>query len=188
MMEKITERTREIPVRGEYDVIVCGGGLGGTAAAVAASRAGAKTLLIERNSFLGGVATAGMCCSIFNCFYTGGKVRRLGSTGISVEVADALTDVMGYSKVWHRHKGHIIYDIERGKQVLQTIVEKAGVDMLLQTLIADAVVENGSVNGVIIETKSGREAIRAKVVVDATGDADIVTLDFPCRRTSASLR
>ena len=65
-METIVEGRREIPVRGEYDVIVCGGGLGGTAAATAAARAGARTLLIERNGFLGGVATAGMCCSIFN--------------------------------------------------------------------------------------------------------------------------
>ncbi|HEX2949031.1 MAG TPA: FAD-dependent oxidoreductase [Armatimonadota bacterium] len=172
-MTTITEQAHEIPVRGEYDVIVCGGGLGGVAAAVAAGRTGAKTLLIERNSFLGGVATAGMCCSIFNCYYTGGEPRRLGTTGIAVEVADALADAMGYGRTWHAHKGHIIYDIERGKLVLQELVEHAGAELLLQTWISGAVVENNAVRGVIVESKSGREAIRAGVVVDATGDADI---------------
>jgi hypothetical protein len=164
---------RQLPVRSEYDVIVCGGGLGGTAATMAAARAGAKTLLIERNSFLGGVAIAGMCCSIFNCYYTGGRNRHLGTTGIAVELADALAETMGYGRKWHDHKGHIIYDIERGKLVLQDRVAAAGADVLLQTLTVDAIVDDGAARGVIVETKSGCEAILAGVVVDATGDADI---------------
>jgi hypothetical protein len=172
-MSTTREQTREIPVRGDVDVIVCGGGLGGTAAAVAAARAGAKTLLIERNNFLGGVATAGMCCSIFNCYYTGTEPRRLATGGIAVELADALADATGYGRKWHAHKGHIIYDIERGKLVLQELVEAAGAGLLLQAWTADAVMEDGAVRGVVVETKSGREAILARVVVDATGDADI---------------
>ena len=172
-MNTVRENAHDLPVRGEYDVIVCGAGLGGTAAATAAARAGAKTLLIERNSFLGGVATAGMCCSIFNCYYTGGESRRLGTTGIAVEVANAMADATGYGRKWHDHKGHIIYDIERGKLVLQELVENAGAELLLQAWTAGAIVENDVVRGVIVETKSGREAIRAKVVVDATGDADV---------------
>ena len=169
----IPEPGRQLPVRAEYDVIVCGGGLGGTAAAMAAARAGARVLLIERNSFLGGVATAGMCCSIFNCYYTGGEERRLGSTGICVEVADAMAEAMGYGGKWNRHKGHIIYDIERGKLVLQDIVAKSGADVLVQALTTDALMDGSTVSGVVVETKSGRKAIRAKVVVDATGDSDI---------------
>lgn len=169
----INESERQIPVVGDYDVIVCGGGLGGTAAAVAASRAGARTLLIERNSFLGGVATAGMCCSIFNCYYTGGASRHLGTSGITVEVADALAAATGYGRKWHDHKGHIIYDIERGKLILQQIAEDASVRLLLQTCVADAIVTDGAVRGVVAQTKRGREAIMARVVVDATGDADI---------------
>lgn len=172
-MKSIQEKVREIHVRGEYDVIVCGGGLGGVAAAIAAARGGAKTLLIERNSFLGGVATAGMCCSIFNCYYTGSEPRKLGTTGIAVEVADALAEAIGFGRKWHNHKGHIIYDIEQGKLILQELVEKAGAELLLQAWTAGAIVEDGAVCGVIVETKSGREAIRARVVVDATGDADI---------------
>jgi len=169
--QTINEAARSVPVKGEYDVIVAGGGLGGIAAAIAAARTGAKTLLIERNTFVGGVATAGMCCSIFNCYYTAD--HRLGPQGIPVEIADALADAMGYGKRWHKHKGHIIYDIERGKLVLQQMLEDAGVDLLLDTQIAGAVVDANTVKGVIVENKSGRDAWLARVVVDATGDADV---------------
>ncbi|MBT3289051.1 MAG: FAD-dependent oxidoreductase, partial [Victivallales bacterium] len=160
--ERIHEPGRDLPVRGQYDVIVAGGGLGGVAAALASARSGARTLLVERNSFLGGVATAGMCCSIFNCFYT--SEHRLGSTGIPVEIADALAEAMGYGKAWHDHKGHIIYDIELGKLVLAQLVEDAGVDMLLGTRVAGAVMDGNRIRGLIVESKSGREALLAKVV------------------------
>jgi len=180
-MKTIDENARTIPVRGEYDVIVCGGGLGGTAAAIAGARAGARTLLIERNSFLGGVATAGMCCSIFNCYYTGGPSRRLGTTGIAVEVADALAEAEGYGRKWHQHKGHVIYDLERAKLVLLKLVESAGAHVLVNTWHAGVVMNGSTVQGVIVESKSGREAILAKVVVDASGDADIANLaGAPC--------
>ena len=167
----VIEPSRTIPVREAVDVIVAGGGLGGTAAALASARAGARTLLVERNSFLGGVATAGMCCSIFNCFYT--RNRKLGTTGIAVEVADALAKATGYGRRWHRHKGHIIYDIEQAKLVLQHLLKQSGARSMLQAVIAGVVIEGDTLRGVIVETKSGREAILAKVVVDATGDADI---------------
>ena len=167
----VSEAAREIRVAAEVDVLVAGGGLGGVAAALAAARAGARTLLVERNGFLGGVATAGMCCSMFNCFYTAD--RELASQGIALEVADALADAEGYGARWQRHKGHIIYDMERGKSVLAGRVERSGAETLLSTVTSDAIVEDGAVRGVIVESKSGRQAILAKVVVDATGDADV---------------
>ncbi len=172
----ISEPARSIPVRSEVDVLVCGGGLGGVAAAVAAARAGARTLLIERNAFVGGVATAGMCCSIFNCYYTGGSERRLGTTGIALEVADALAAAEGYGNKWRQHKGHIIYDIERGKLVLLELLEGTGVDVLVNATITGAVMNAGVLRGVIIASKSGQEAVLAKVLVDATGDADVAAL------------
>ena len=70
----------------KYDVVVAGGGLGGMAAAIASARTGAETLPVERNSFIGGVATAGMCCSIFNCYFT--CDGDLGTRGIALETAD----------------------------------------------------------------------------------------------------
>lgn len=173
-MQKITEPARTTPIRATCDVLVCGGGLGGVAAALASARSGAKTILIERNSFVGGVATAGMCCSIFNCYYTFGG--NLGTRGIAVEIANALAEATGYGKEWHNHKGHVIYDIERGKQVLMELLERAGVQLLLHTTISDVVMEDAHLKGVIIESKSGREAVLANGIVDATGDADIAAL------------
>lgn len=169
----IIESKRCVPVRAETEVLVCGGGLGGIGAATAAARAGAKTMLVERNSFLGGTATAGMCCSMFNCFFTGGQERRLAMTGIPVEVADKLAEAEGYGRKWRQHKGHIIYDLERAKVVFQDLVQGAGVEVWGQRWVADAVMTGRRITGVIVESKSGREAILAKVVVDATGDADI---------------
>ena len=120
----IKEAARNITVRDEVDVLVCGGGLGGTAAAIAAARAGARTLLVERNLCLGGNATAGMVCSIFNCYFTGGQQRRLETHGIALEIADAFAEATGYGQKWRQHKGHIIYDLEKAKLVLQEMAEK----------------------------------------------------------------
>ena len=160
---KVIETERATPVREEVDVLVVGGGLGGVAAATAAARAGATVLLVERNTFLGGVATAGMCCSIFNCYYTGGSLRRLGTSGIAVEVADALAEAEGYGRSWHDHKGHIIYDIESAKLVLQDLVAASGARMLLGALVSDVVMDGCRLQGLVVESKSGREAILASV-------------------------
>lgn len=170
-MTTIHEPARELRVRGTWDVVVAGGGLGGIAAALAAARAGASTLLVERNAFLGGVATAGMCCSIFNCYYTGR--HELGTTGIPVEIADRLAEATGYGLAWHRHKGHVIYDIEKAKRVFEALLTEAGVALLLGVPTVGALVDNGRLRGVIIESKAGREALLASCVVDATGDADV---------------
>jgi len=168
----VREPGRDLLVRGEYDVIVAGAGLGGIAAALASGRTGARTLLVERNSFAGGVATAGMCCSIFNCYYS--SQGELCTTGIPVEIADRLAEATGFGKKWHKHKGHIIYDIERAKRLFDEMLADAGVELLYSTLATSAVTEGDRVRGVIVEDKLGREAILAKVVVDATADGDIL--------------
>ena len=121
----VIEPSRETPVRDEVDVLVVGGGLGGVSAAVAAARAGARTLLVERNGFPGGVATAGLCCSVHNRFYT--PSHELIVKGNALEFVDALAEAGGPSSHWHDHKGHIIYDVERGKLVLIELLERAGV-------------------------------------------------------------
>lgn len=180
------EAERELAVRGEYDVLVAGGGLGGVAAALAAARAGARTVLVERNSYLGGVATAGMCCSIFNCYYTGGPQPRLGTTGIAVEVADALAEAAGFGRKWHAHKGHLIYDLEQAKLVLLNLLEQAGVEVLANAYLAEALCDGPRVRGVVIESKAGREALVAETVVDATGDSDVaVRARVPVRTVGA---
>jgi len=170
----VTEPSREVPVRAEVDVLVAGGGLAGVSAAVAAARGGARTLLIERNGFPGGVATAGMCCSVFNCYHT--PSHELVVRGNSLEFVDRLAQCSGPGRAWHRHKGHIIYDIERGKLALTEMIEEAGAGYLLDTLVTAALVEDGRLRGVVIESKSGREAILARATVDTTGDADVAYL------------
>jgi len=167
----VTEPARRVPVRDEVDVLVAGGGLAGVSAAVAAARAGARTLLIERNGFPGGVATAGMCCSVFNCFYT--PSHELLVRGNALEFVDALAQAEGPGSGWHDHPGHIIFDMERGKLTLIDQLEAAGVPYLFDTLATGVIMTKNAVRGVFIESKTGREAIKAKVVVDATGDADI---------------
>ena len=166
--------SRAVAVRDEPDVLVVGGGLGGVSAALAAARAGARTMLVERNGFPGGVATAGMCCSVFNAFYTAD--RRLGITGNAVEIVDALVATSGVGLKWHRHKGHIIYDIEGAKLTLIELLEGAGVTCLFDTLVTGTVVEGDVLRGVFIDSKSGHEAVLAKVTVDASGDADVAAL------------
>ena len=173
-MTTVTVGPSAVPVRTQTDVLVCGGGLGGVAAAVAAARAGAQTMLLERNSYPGGVATAGMCCSIFNCYYT--ARGELGLTGLSGEVADRLAAAEGYGQLWRRHKGHIIYDLERAKLELTNLLLEAGVRVQLNTTVSGAVMEGNTLRGVLTESKSGREAVLAQVVVDSTGDADVAAL------------
>ncbi len=167
----IAEPARQTPVRAQVDVLVCGGGLGGVSAAVAAARAGARVMLIERNGYPGGVATAGLCCSVFNCLYT--PSHELVVRGNAAEFVDALAEATGYGARWHDHKGHIIYDVERGKLTLIELLERAGVSCLFDTLVTDVVTDGRTLRGVVVESKSGREAILAGAVVDATGDADV---------------
>ena len=155
----------------DVDVLVVGGGLGGLAAALASARAGAKTLLLERNTYLGGVATAGMCCSVFNCLFTRDRILAVG--GIALEITDLLAEAGGPGKSWRRHKGHVIYDIELAKLRLDQLARRNGIELLLETMVTDAIKENGRLTGVRFIGKGGSGTISAKAVVDATGDADV---------------
>lgn len=157
--------------KNRFDVVVAGGGLGGVAAALAAARGGARTLLVERNTYPGGTATAGMCCSIFNCYFT--AKGELGTPGIPAEIADRLAEAMGYGKAWRNHRGHIIYDLEIGKLILQRMLVEAGVELLFQTFVTGVVMEGNRVAGVRVNGKSGEYTISAGCVVDSTGDSDV---------------
>ncbi|MCL2814533.1 MAG: FAD-dependent oxidoreductase [Oscillospiraceae bacterium] len=155
----------------DTDVLVVGGGLGGLAAALGSARAGAKTMLLERNTYLGGVATAGMCCSVFNCLFTRG--RKLAVSGIPLEITDLLADSGGPGMSWRRHKGHVIYDLELAKLSLDKLAQNNAVQLLLETMVTDVAKENGRLTGVRFIGKGGAGTISAKAVVDATGDSDV---------------
>lgn len=171
-MKIIIEPERKTPVVEEVDVIVAGGGIAGVAAAVSAARNQAETLLIERNGFLGGVATAGLMASMGNVFFARGQ--KLVVRGIALEMIERLVEMGGTSAGWKSTLvPKIPFDPEIFKKVLIEMVEEAGVNLYLHTFVVDTVMSGNRLKGVMVESKSGREAILGKVVVDATGDADV---------------
>lgn len=151
---KIVEPVRELKVLGHYDVVVAGGGIAGFGAAVAAARKGCKTLLIERTTCLGGLATVGLVPIPMDIQY-----------GISREMLDNLNAVNGH---WHRNT-----DPEKHKRVLDRMLINSGCDLLLDSFIVDAIMEGDTLRGLVVESKSGREAILGKRFIDCTGDADL---------------
>ena len=155
MDNKIVRNSEEIEIYGEYDVVVAGGGMAGVGAAIAASRGGAKTILIENTSMLGGLATAGLV-----------NIPLDFVSGIGKEFSDKLTAMDGLRKNNSNPEKH--------KLLFDRMVKEAGCDVLLVTPLIDTIVEGNTVKGVIIHTKTGKKAIMGKRFVDATGDSDLV--------------
>lgn len=156
----VTEERRDLLVARIYDVIVAGGGSGGAPAAVAAARQGARTLLVDRNAYLGGTATGGMMA----VFWTPSKTF----SGYMAEVLDALLRRRA------AQTGAVVpFDPQVLKEILLADVLEAGADLLLYTWVVDAIVEDGVIRGVVVENKSGRQAILGHVVIDATADGDV---------------
>ena len=167
----------------EVDVVVVGGGPAGIAAAVASARAGASTLLIERFGYLGGTATASLMANI-NGFRNQVEPDSTQTVrGIAQEIVLELHRLNGLGKSPYKQKAYDItrgeldysyaIDVEKFKYVVMKMCVDAGVELLLHSFFSQPIVENGRVMGVIVENKSGRQAIRAKVTVDASGDGDV---------------
>ena len=152
------ERERGIPAR-TTDVVVAGSGPAGIAAALGAARNGVKVILVEQLGDLGGIATSGMMSH-----WTG-------------SVEDSIYEEI-LEKSAERNEGKnkgvktITIDTEKLKTLYLELMEEAGVEVLLYTFVSDVIVENGKVKGIIIENKTGRSAVMAKVTIDATGDGD----------------
>jgi len=168
-MQTVLESDRRIPVRHQCQVLVAGGGLTGTCAAIAAARAGAKTLLVEQSQMLGGVATAGLMASFNNRLIAadGTQVIR----GIPGEIVDRLVEVGGARPDWRWPTlPHLPFDPERLQIVLIRLMREVGVRVLLGVMLVAARAEEGKVVA-LLEGRAGREAAAAEVVVDATGEA-----------------
>jgi len=159
---RFIEKQRAIPVAGRVQVIVCGGGPAGMGAAIAAARAGAKTLLIEMAGCLGGTWTAGLLTKIID-----GERK----TGVMQEILQAMAE--RGSDVAKKTKGSI-YDPELMKLVLEEMCLAAGVRIQLHTLLAGAVTDlRNRLVAVVTESKSGRQAWMADRFIDCTGDGDL---------------
>ena len=161
------EAGREVPICDEVDVLVCGGGPAGFCAAVAAARAGARALLIEQMNCLGGIATAGGHNHL--CLYTSWGTDELVVGGVPYEMARRVVD-MGYGVMG---RGNIDFELPGMKLALEQMASEAGVRLLYHTMFADAIVADGRIAGACIQNKTGRQAVLARRVVDATGDADV---------------
>lgn len=165
-MRTITEPAREIPVIAEVDVLVAGGGPAGFAAAVAAARLGARVMLVERYGCLGGLATGGLV--LYMDGISDGTERVIG--GVCWESMERLQAEGGLAE-----RGPLRYDVdsELYKVTLDQMCLEAGVRLRLHSWVANAIVQDGRVAGAVIESKSGREAVLATTVIDATGDGDV---------------
>ncbi len=162
---KIPEKN--IPVIAEYDVVVCGGGPAGCAAAISAARHGARTLLIEKDGYLGGATVSQLVCVVLS---TNGADFQ----GIWHEYARGLKKRDGISeKLDGVGSGQIrgVVDPEVVKFVWDDLLTEAGADILHHSYCSGAIVENNTIIGITVETKAGSGFIYAKRVIDATGDA-----------------
>jgi ribulose 1,5-bisphosphate synthetase/thiazole synthase len=172
----ITEPSRQIPLYGEYEVAVLGGGPAGIAAAVAAARAGRRTLLIERYGFLGGMGTAAGVtnfCGLHANVH--GEMRRVVQ-GIATELLDRIDRLDGLNAP-HLILGKILaqaYDTAAYKIAADDLLASHEVDILFHALGAGVVMQDERrINALMVETKAGRQAVRAEVFIDCSGDGDL---------------
>ena len=173
-MESYHEPGRNVPVVDAVDVLVCGGGPAGIAAAVAASRAGARTRLIEVHGCLGGVWTAGALSYVLDCGNKTGIMREL-ITRLERYWGQPLNRDLSSDLPWV--SGSFYFDVEVMKLTLEQLCLEAGVAVQLHTrVVAAGRVAGRQLSVAVTESKSGRQAWRAKVFVDASGDGDLAAL------------
>ncbi len=157
----------------EVDVAVVGGGSAGSTAAIASARAGASTLLIDALPFLGGTSTAVL--DTFYGFFTPGTRSRKVVGGIADEVVAGLRDlgpVVERPNTYGAGTG-ITYLAEHLKVVWERLVQEAGARILLHAMVVGAAVRDGRVESLTVATRAGLRQVRARVVIDASGDADL---------------
>lgn len=168
----IAEPVRQIPVSLRADVVVCGGGPSGFMAAIAAARNGADTLLIEQYGFLGGMATAALVGPISKFNFRGERII----SGVPEEFINRMAAMGG--AIIDLPSGNVPYDPEVYKYVSMLMAEEAGVKILLHTHVVDCMEDGdrpGGITYLLVENKSGRQAVETKYVIDCTGTGDVVS-------------
>src|SRR5438874_2159363 len=172
----IEEPARHVPLYGEYEVVVLGGGPAGIVAAASAARAGRRTLLIERYGFLGGMGTAAGVtnfCGLHGNVY--GRAHRLVQ-GMASELL-ARIDRLGGLNAPHLILGKVFaqaYDTAAHKIAADDLLASHNVDILFHALGAGVVMhDERRINALMVETKAGRQAVRADIFIDCSGDGDL---------------
>ena len=188
----VTEPARQVPIMHDVDVLVVGGGPAGTTAAISAARMGARVMLVERYNHLGGLSTGGLVIWIDRMTDWNGKlvIKGLGEELLDRLPADAIhgpnpsswgsRETAAVAKWKPRFSAHHdtvtwapMIDPEQLKAVSLAAVREAGVELLFHAWASSAIMEDGRLRGVVFESKRGRFAITARVVVDTTGDGDV---------------
>ena len=177
-----TEPSKQLPVIGSYDVVVAGGGTGGVFAALAAARAGAKVALIEWKGYTGGTAVEGGTAlhSFFNLYkaFPDAPKKQLikGIPQELIELLYAAGGTAGHCEMDQYYDYDSVcttIDTEIYKQVSLDMLVDSGVALYLNTMVADAIHDGDRLSGVIVQSRSGREAIMGSAFVDATGYGDL---------------
>ena len=194
----ITAKAEQIPVVAQTDVVVVGAGPAGLSAAVSAARNGCSVTLIERYHHLGGMASGGMVLVLDDMVNEGNEIV---TTGIVTEFVDRMEsqggavyppkeDCLKNWDMWQKwsrwgcinfHEPGmpqsilhaVAFDPDAWKRVSLDLVREAGVNLRIHSWFSEAMVEDGKVTGIICQTKLGRQAIKADMVIDATGDLDL---------------
>lgn len=184
---------RDVEVIAEADVVVAGSGPGGLGAALSAARSGASVVLVERYGFLGGNFTAAAVGSV--CGYYANRGTREEPSfepvigGVAEEILSALAaGGVGMGPIPFKEQTAVfLYQPWAAKRLFDRLVTaEPGIDLLLHSTVADAVVADGEMQALVVATKRGLVAVRGRVFVDATGDADLSTFaGVPTRSAEA---
>jgi ribulose 1,5-bisphosphate synthetase/thiazole synthase len=168
-MSNVFEPGGDRPVFRDVDVLVAGSGPAGFAAALSAADAGAKVLLVERYGYLGGMMTGAHVVAVLGMGDGSHEGAKVG--GVLTDLRDRLAPLGGITR--ENKDGDYWLDPEMFKWQGVEMLREAGVEILTHAMVCDPILEDGVVRGAYLETKKGRVAVRAKVTVDGTADADL---------------
>jgi len=172
----VTEPARTLPVYGEFDVVVIGGGPAGLAASVSAAKHGARTLLVERYGFLGGMGTAGGVTNFAGLYgRKNGEMQQLVH-GVVDNLLARLDALGGLNQPQDGMAGRIrvrSYDVSAYKCAADQMLVASGVQLLFHAWAAAVLMDGQAITALVVETKSGRQAIRGRRFIDCSGDADV---------------